>query len=77
MAHGTVPETETETETEENGRGRTVRRSIRLTPFGSDFCDACLPLHTAELDQLPASGLSTSDSSSERSPREQEGSASN
>jgi abortive infection alpha-like protein len=62
---------------EKAGRGRTVRRSIRLTPFGSDFCDACLPLHTAELDQLPASGLSTRDSSSERSPREQEGSPSN
>jgi hypothetical protein len=24
--------------------GRTVRRSIHLTPFGRDFCEACLPL---------------------------------
>jgi Abortive infection alpha len=31
----------------------TVRRSIHLTPFGHDFCDTCLPLHTAELDALP------------------------
>jgi Abortive infection alpha len=35
------------------GRGRTVRRSILLTPFGAQFCEACLPLHTAELDALP------------------------
>jgi hypothetical protein len=38
------------------GRARTVRRSIRLTPFGEDFCDICLPLNTAELDELPAGG---------------------
>ncbi|HYF28704.1 MAG TPA: Abi-alpha family protein, partial [Baekduia sp.] len=25
------------------GRGKTVRRSIRLTPFGEDFCRTCLP----------------------------------
>lgn len=25
------------------GRGVTVRRSIHLTPFGSDFCGTCLP----------------------------------
>ena len=25
------------------GRGRTVRRSIHLTPFGKDLCDVCLP----------------------------------
>jgi abortive infection alpha-like protein len=37
----------------EAGRGRTVRRSIHLTPFGEDFCDICLPLGTAELDALP------------------------
>jgi hypothetical protein len=35
------------------GRARTVRRSIHLTPFGLDFCETCLPLHTAELDALP------------------------
>jgi hypothetical protein len=34
------------------GRGRTVRRSIHLTPFGEDFCEICLPLHTDELDAL-------------------------
>jgi len=29
---------------EEAGRGgKTVRRSIHLTPFGEDFCDVCLP----------------------------------
>jgi hypothetical protein len=37
----------------EAGRGRTVRRTIHLTPFGQDFCDVCLPIHTAELDALP------------------------
>ena len=25
------------------GRGKTVRRSINLTPFGADFCRVCLP----------------------------------
>jgi hypothetical protein len=38
---------------EEAGRGRTVRRSIHLTPFGEDFCKAALPLETAEIDALP------------------------
>jgi hypothetical protein len=28
----------------EAGRGRTIRRSIELTPFGEDFCTTCLPL---------------------------------
>jgi len=28
----------------EAGRGRTIRRSILLTPFGEDFCLVCLPL---------------------------------
>ncbi len=37
----------------EAGRGKTVRRSIHLTPFGQDFCNLCLPLGTAELDALP------------------------
>jgi hypothetical protein len=37
----------------ESGRGRTVRRSIHLTPFGEDFCRICLPLETAELEALP------------------------
>lgn len=30
------------------GRGRTVRRSIHLTPFGDDFCRTCLPLDDVE-----------------------------
>ena len=36
----------------EAGRGRTVRRSIELTPFGEDFCELCLPLDTAEFEAL-------------------------
>jgi hypothetical protein len=28
----------------EAGRGRTVRRSVQLTPFGDDFCRICFPL---------------------------------
>jgi hypothetical protein len=39
----------------EGGRTRTVRRSIHLTAFGKEFCDACLPLDTAEIDMLPKS----------------------
>jgi hypothetical protein len=31
---------------------RTVRRSILLTPFGSDFCELCLPLDTGEIEAL-------------------------
>ena len=34
-------------------RGRTVRRSINLTPFGEDFCATCLPLDSVEIDALP------------------------
>ena len=41
----------------EAGRGRTVRRSINLTPFGEDFCTMCLPLGTAELDALPGGAV--------------------
>lgn len=37
----------------EAGRTRTVRRSIHLTEFGSDFCKTCLPLDTSEVDALP------------------------
>jgi hypothetical protein len=39
------------------GRGKTVRRSIQLTAFGSDFCGVCLPLDTAEIDALPGDGV--------------------
>lgn len=34
------------------GRGTTVRRSVRLTPFGEQFCAACLPDGTAEFEAL-------------------------
>lgn len=40
----------------EAGRGKTVRRTIHLTPFGHDFCDVCLPIDTAEMDALPGEG---------------------
>jgi hypothetical protein len=29
-----------------------VRRSIRMTPLGEDFCDVALPLETAEFAAL-------------------------
>ncbi|HVS42911.1 MAG TPA: Abi-alpha family protein [Candidatus Dormibacteraeota bacterium] len=34
------------------GHGRTVRRSIHLTTFGTDFCAVCLPLESAEVERL-------------------------
>jgi hypothetical protein len=34
------------------GRGRTVRRSIGLTPFGTDFCERVLPPTTGEFTAL-------------------------
>lgn len=37
----------------EAGRGgRTIRRSILLTPFGADFCHFCLPVTTGEFEAL-------------------------
>ena len=33
-------------------RSKTVQRSIQLTPFGRDFCEAALPVDTAEIDAL-------------------------
>lgn len=36
------------------GRSKTIRRSIRLTPFGEDFCEVCLPLDTGEIEALDA-----------------------
>ena len=36
------------------GRGTTVRRSISLTPFGEQFCLACLPRGTAEFEAVAA-----------------------
>jgi hypothetical protein len=38
-----------------------VRRTIHLTPFGSDFCATCLPLQTAELEALPAQAVVEAD----------------
>lgn len=35
--------------------GKTVRRSIHLTPFGEDFCAVCLPPDGEEVDTLPDS----------------------
>jgi hypothetical protein len=41
---------------EEGGRtARTVRRSIVLTPFGTDFCEICLPLGGDDEDGREAS----------------------
>jgi hypothetical protein len=34
------------------GRARVVRRSIRLTPFGEDFCATCLPADSMEFAAL-------------------------
>jgi hypothetical protein len=33
-------------------RAKSVHRSVRLTPFGNDFCDTCLPLDTEEMEAL-------------------------
>jgi hypothetical protein len=30
------------------GRAKTIQKSIRLTPFGEDFCQVCLPLEARE-----------------------------
>jgi hypothetical protein len=38
----------------ETSRAKTVHRSIRLSPFGQDFCDVCLPLEHRELEELTA-----------------------
>ena len=37
---------------ERAGRGMTVRRSVRLTPFGEQFCHACLPENTGEFEAV-------------------------
>ena len=36
----------------EAGRGTTVRRSVRLTPFGEQFCAATLPRSTVEFEAV-------------------------
>jgi Abortive infection alpha len=33
-------------------RAKTIHRSIRLTPFGKDFCDVCIPTDPAEIEAL-------------------------
>ena len=39
------------------GRAKTVRRSIHLTPFGTDFCEVCVPTDvTGEFEALPPPG---------------------
>jgi len=51
--------------------GRTIRRSILLTPFGKDFCELCLPLETAEFEALPGESSASpeeSDTLAEPSP---------
>ncbi|MCA1683422.1 MAG: DUF4393 domain-containing protein [Actinobacteria bacterium] len=52
------------------GRGRTVRRSIHLTPFGEDFCRLCLPLHTVELEALPATDFPVPEDTTANEPGE-------
>jgi hypothetical protein len=41
----------------EAGRGKTIRRSIHLTPFGADFCATCLPLDPATVERLRRAGV--------------------
>jgi hypothetical protein len=31
-------------------RAKSIHRTVRLTPFGKDFCDVCLPLDAAEVE---------------------------
>ena len=38
----------------ETSRAKTVHRSLRLSPFGQDFCDVCLPLEISEVEALTA-----------------------
>jgi hypothetical protein len=33
-------------------RAKTIQRTIKLTPFGEDFCRVCLPLDTEEMEAL-------------------------
>jgi hypothetical protein len=40
-------------------RSKTIRRSIRVTPFGEDFCRLCLPMDTGEIDALDPEEPST------------------
>jgi hypothetical protein len=38
----------------ETTRAKTDQRSIRLTPFGQDFCETCFPLQSADVAALTA-----------------------
>jgi hypothetical protein len=42
------------------GRAKSVHRSVRLTPFGNDFCDTCLPLDRSEMEALLREGAGSS-----------------
>lgn len=33
-------------------RAKSIHRSIKLSPFGKDFCDVCLPLEIKEIQEL-------------------------
>jgi hypothetical protein len=37
------------------GRAKTVQRSLRLTAFGQDFCQVCLPFDDVEIEALRSS----------------------
>jgi hypothetical protein len=37
------------------GRAKTVQRSLRLTAFGQDFCQVCLPFDDVEIEALSSS----------------------
>jgi hypothetical protein len=37
------------------GRAKTIHRSVRLTAFGQDFCQVCLPFDDAEIEALSSS----------------------
>ncbi len=51
----------------ETTRAKTVQRSVRLTPFGEDFCRVCLPLDDAPDTSEPPAQLPPGDSGSEPS----------
>jgi hypothetical protein len=42
-------------------RAKTVQRSIKLTPFGADFCRVCLPLDTDEMEDLSSEAQTSAD----------------
>jgi hypothetical protein len=53
------------------GRGRTVRRSVELTPLGKDFCERCLPLETSEMEALGAQAPRSAPDGGQPDPGEQ------